>query len=84
MLAILKQANKKTLDCQHVFHTDFLLVLHIEGPVSNPFADRELGAFREMHYLSADNTGTVKQTAGRLLNFKQDLQARDGCPSLNN
>ena len=52
--------------------------------MSNPFAGRELGAFREMYYLSADNTGTVKQTAGRLLNFRQNLQARDGCPSLNN
>ena len=81
-----KQTNKqKTLHCQCVFIcTNFFLVLHIEVPVSNPFAGRELGAFREMYYLSADNTGTVKQTAGRLLNFRQNLQARDGCPSLNN
>lgn len=80
-----KQTNKNLLHCQCVFIcTNFFLVLHIEVPVSNPFAGRELGAFREMYYLSADNTGTVKQTAGRLLNFKQNLQARDGCPSLNN
>lgn len=60
ILAIEK--NKTKLHCQHVFTcTDFFLVLHIEAPVSSSLAGRELDAFREMHYFSADNTGTVKQ-----------------------
>lgn len=61
----------KILHCQHVFTcTHFFLVLHIEALASNSFAGRELGAFREMYYFPTNNTGTVKQTAGRRLNFK--------------
>lgn len=61
----------KILHCRHVFTcTHFFLVLHIEALASDSFAGRELGAFREMYYFPTNNTGTVKQTAGRRLNFK--------------
>lgn len=61
----------KILHCRHVFVcTHFSMVLHIEAFVSNSFTGRELGAFTKMHYFPANNTGTVKQTAGRRLNFK--------------
>lgn len=64
--------KKKTiLHCRHVFMcTNFFFALCIEAPVSDSLAGRELGAFRGMHYFPTNNTGTVKQTAGRQLNFK--------------
>lgn len=80
------KTTKKTpkLRCRHVFMCiNFFLVLHIEAPVSNSFTDRALGAFREIHYFSGNNTGAVKQTAGRWFNFKQNLQAQSECPFLS-
>lgn len=64
-------ARNEILHSGHVFmSTNFFLVLHTEASASNLLAGSELGAFREMHCFPAKNTGTVKQAAGRRLNFK--------------
>lgn len=78
-------ARNKILHSGHVFpSTNFSLVLHTEASASNLLAGSKLGAFREMHCFPAKNTGTVKQATGRRLNFKQNLQALNECPSLHN